>query len=201
LITGMISKLASRAKYRFARVWASTPWLASTGGFTDCLIQHGANKVFSIDVGKGILHWKLRQNKKVVVMEGVNARFLEQLPEIVDLVSIDASFISSKVLLPVVQGWFRKSPGQVILLIKPQFEAGRTETSRGKGVIRDPGVHQKVLHEVLEYAQETNYQISGLMKSPLLGPKGNVEFLAWLQFPCQTTIRVQELLEPLFIGE
>jgi 23S rRNA (cytidine1920-2'-O)/16S rRNA (cytidine1409-2'-O)-methyltransferase len=174
---------------------------ASTGGFSDCLIQHGANKVFSIDVGKGILHWKLRQNNKVVIMEGVNARYLEQLPEIVDLVTIDASFISSKVLLPVVQGWFRKSPGQVILLIKPQFEAGRTETSRGKGVIRDPGIHQQVLCEVLEFAQESNYQISGLIKSPLLGPKGNVEFLTWLQFPCQTTIRVQELLEPLFIGE
>ncbi|GAJ01062.1 unnamed protein product, partial [marine sediment metagenome] len=153
---------------------------ASTGGFTDCLIQHGANKVFSIDVGKGILHWKLRQNNKVVILEGVNARYLEQLPEIVDLVTIDASFISSKVLLPVVQGWFRKSPGQVILLIKPQFEAGRTETSRGKGVIRDPGVHQQVLHEVLEFSQEMNYQISGLIKSPLLGPKGNVEFLGIL---------------------
>ncbi|HUV27971.1 MAG TPA: TlyA family RNA methyltransferase [Anaerolineales bacterium] len=174
---------------------------ASTGGFTDCLIKHGVCKVYSIDVGKGILHWKLRQNNKVVVMEGVNARYLERLPEGVDLVTIDASFISSKVLLPVVQGWFRKQGGQVILLIKPQFEAGRAVSSRGKGVIRDPGVHQQVLHEVLEFAQENKYQIAGLVRSPLIGPKGNVEFLAWLQFPWQSTINVQKMIEPLIMVE
>jgi len=174
---------------------------ASTGGFTDCLIQNGARQVFSIDVGKGILHWKLRENEKVVVMEGVNARYLEQLPKVIDLVTMDASFISAKVLLPVVQKWFLGSPGQVILLIKPQFEAGRSETSRGKGVIRDPGVHQRVLFDVLDFAQENNYQISGLIKSPLKGPKGNVEFFARLQFPCHSPIRVQDLIEPLFINE
>ena len=174
---------------------------ASTGGFTDCLIKHGASKVFAIDVGKGILHWKLRQDGKVVVMEGVNARYLERLPESVDLISIDASFISSKVILPVTQGWFRDVPGQVILLIKPQFEAGRVQTSRGKGVIRDPLVHKQVLYDVLEFAETNGYQIAGLMRSPLLGPKGNVEFLAWLRFPSQFSVDLQEVIEPLFIGE
>ena len=171
---------------------------ASTGGFTDCLLQNGAGKVFSIDVGKGILHWKLRQNSQVIVMEEMNARNIDQLPEQVDLVTIDASFISSKILLPVVQGWFRDSGGQVILLIKPQFEAGRAEVSRGKGVIRDPAVHQTVLMEVLQFAQDSNFQITGLIKSPLTGPKGNVEFLAWLRWPGQQVMQVADVIDPLF---
>jgi 23S rRNA (cytidine1920-2'-O)/16S rRNA (cytidine1409-2'-O)-methyltransferase len=171
---------------------------ASTGGFTDCLLAHGARKVLSIDVGKGILHWKLRQNEKVVALEGVNARNLDRLPEEVDLVTIDASFISSKVLLPVVQGWFGDSRGQVILLIKPQFEAGRSEVSRGKGVIRDSAVHRQVLIDVLEFAQEIRYKISGLVQSPLLGPKGNKEFLAWLAWPGQKEVQVKKLVDQLF---
>lgn len=161
---------------------------ASTGGFTDCLLQHGAAKVYAIDVGKGILHWKLRNDPRVVVMEETNARYVESLPERVDLVTIDASFISLKILLPVVRRWFSPSPlaplpkgeGDIIALIKPQFEAGKKDVSRGDGVIRDPEIHKQVLLDVLTFAQHEGFRICGLVKSPLLGPKGNVEFLAWM---------------------
>lgn len=171
---------------------------ASTGGFTDCLLKQGAARVYAIDVGKGILHWKLRQNKKVVVMEGVNVRYLERLPEAIDFATIDVSFISARLLLPVVQGWFGDRPGQVILLIKPQFEAGRQESSRGKGVIREPEIHQRVLYEVLDFAQHRDYQVSGLIKSPITGSKGNVEFLAWLHYPRKADIELQLIIDPLF---
>ncbi len=167
---------------------------ASTGGFTDCLLQHGAARVYAIDVGEGILDWKLRQDRRVVVMEGANARMVQDLPEKVSLVTIDASFISLKVLLPVVKGWLDLTPlaplpeagrggkgrGQVIALIKPQFEASRKEVGRGRGVIRDAAVHRQVLREVLAFAQQLGFGVRGLRRSPLLGPKGNVEFLAWL---------------------
>jgi 23S rRNA (cytidine1920-2'-O)/16S rRNA (cytidine1409-2'-O)-methyltransferase len=168
---------------------------SSTGGFTDCLLQHGASKVYAIDVGKGLLHWKLRTDPRLVVMEETNARHVKSLPEMVSLVTVDASFISLKILLPVMKGWFgcdflcspfpqgRASEwglGQIIALIKPQFEAGRKETARNKGVIRDPETHMAVLIEVLTFAQEEGFCVRGLMRSPLLGPKGNVEFLAWL---------------------
>jgi 23S rRNA (cytidine1920-2'-O)/16S rRNA (cytidine1409-2'-O)-methyltransferase len=154
---------------------------ASTGGFTDCLLQHGAAKVYAIDVGQGILHWKLRNDHRVVVMEGTNARFVEQVPEPVTFVTIDASFISLKILLPVVREWVRSGgEGEVLALIKPQFEAGRKEVARGKGVVRDPEIHRQVLLNVLVFAQKTGYQIKGLARSPVLGPKGNVEFLGWL---------------------
>ena len=162
---------------------------ASTGGFTDCLLQRGAAKVYAIDVGKGILHWKLRNDPRVAVMEETNARYVESLPEQVDLVTIDASFISLKILLPVVRMWISPSPlaplpqgeGDVIALIKPQFEAGKKDVSRGDGVIRDPEIHKQVLLDVLTFAQHEGFGIRELMKSPLLGPKGNVEFLAWME--------------------
>jgi 23S rRNA (cytidine1920-2'-O)/16S rRNA (cytidine1409-2'-O)-methyltransferase len=166
---------------------------ASTGGFTDCLLQNGAARVYAIDVGKGILHWKLRQDPRVVVMEDTNARYIERLPEKIQLATIDASFISAKVLLPVVKGWLgppmdqisenaqKTVPaGSIIVLIKPQFEAGRAQAARGEGVIRDPEVHRLVLRDVLGFASQQGYKIEGLIRSPLLGPKGNVEFLAWL---------------------
>lgn len=156
---------------------------ASTGGFTDCLLQAGAQRVYAIDVGKGILHWKLRQDRRVVVMEETNARYVERLPEPVDLLTIDASFISLKVLLPVIRAWFGPSGGQIVALIKPQFEAGRAEVNRGDGVIRDPAVHQQVLQDVLGYAVQEGFTPRGLLRSPLLGPKGNTEFLAWLEQP------------------
>jgi len=155
---------------------------ASTGGFTDCLLQNGAKRVFAIDVGQGILDWKLRQDPRVVVMEQTNARSLAELPEKVSLVTIDASFISLKVLLPVVAGWFSSQSGShVIALIKPQFEAQREIVERGKGVIRDAHAHRRVLEDVLGYAIETDWLVLGLIASPLLGPKGNREFLAWLE--------------------
>ena len=158
---------------------------ASTGGFTDCLLQRGAAKVYALDVGKGILHWKLRNDPRVVVMEETNARFVESLPEQVSLVTVDASFISLKILLPVVKRWFpspkgRGARGEVIALIKPQFEAGKKDVSRGDGVIRDPEIHKQVLLDVLGFAQEEGFQSRGLIRSPLVGPKGNVEFLVWL---------------------
>jgi 23S rRNA (cytidine1920-2'-O)/16S rRNA (cytidine1409-2'-O)-methyltransferase len=150
---------------------------SSTGGFTDCLLQHGAAKVYAIDVGKGILHWKLRTDPRVVVMEETNARFVTALPEPVGLVTVDASFISLKILLPVVKGW---GNGEVIALIKPQFEAGRKETARNKGVILDPAVHRQVLEDVLAFVQKEGFGVRGLIRSPLTGPKGTIEFLAWL---------------------
>jgi len=152
---------------------------ASTGGFTDCLLQHGAAKVYAIDVGKGILHWKLRNDKRVVVMEQTNARHVKSLPEPVSLVTVDASFISLKVLLPVIKQWINEKT-DIICLIKPQFEAGKKDVSRGDGVIRDPEIHKQVLLDVLDFAQKEGFQIRGLIKSPLLGPKGNAEFLVWL---------------------
>jgi 23S rRNA (cytidine1920-2'-O)/16S rRNA (cytidine1409-2'-O)-methyltransferase len=150
---------------------------ASTGGFTDCLLQHGAARVYAIDVGQGILHWKLRNDPRVVVMEGTNARYLGKLPESVEFVTVDASFISLKNLLPVVKGWGLK---QLLILIKPQFEAGRKEVARGKGVVRDAEIHRRVLLDVLDFARDNSYQVKGLARSPVLGPKGNVEFLGWL---------------------
>ena len=168
---------------------------ASTGGFTDCLLQRGAAKVYAIDVGKGILHWKLRNDPRVVVMEQTNARFVESLPEPIQFATIDASFISLKMLLPVVKRWFsvverktkacpepsrREERSDVIALIKPQFEAGKKDVARGEGVIRDPEIHRQVLLDVLSFAQAEGWGLRGLIRSPLLGPKGNVEFLAWL---------------------
>jgi len=162
---------------------------ASTGGFTDCLLQHGAAKVYCIDVGKGILHWQLRNDPRVVVMEETNARFVESLPEPVSLITIDASFISLKTLLPVVKKWLssfmQKTRGEqeesIIALIKPQFEAGRKEVARGSGVIRDSEVHRQVLLDVLSFAQSQDFEVRGLIRSPLSGPKGNIEFLVRLQ--------------------
>ena len=165
---------------------------ASTGGFTDCLIQHGAAKVYAIDVGKGILHWKLRNDRRVVVMEETNARFVESLPEKIDLVTVDASFISLKTLLPTIKKWISENT-QLLCLIKPQFEAGKKEVSRGDGVVRDPEIHRRVLMEVLEFAKSEGFGLRGLVKSPLLGPKGNAEFLAWLDME-PNEVSVEELV-------
>jgi len=164
---------------------------SSTGGFTDCLLQRGAAKVYAIDVGKGILHWKLRNDPRVVVMEETNARFVESLPEKIDLVSVDASFISLKVLLPVIKKW--KVGSGIVALIKPQFEAGRKEVSRGDGVIRDPEVHRQVLLDVLSFAKDEGFGLRGLVKSSLLGPKGNAEFLVWLDLT-PNEVMVEELV-------
>lgn len=181
---------------------------SSTGGFTDCMLQRGAAKVYAIDVGKGILHWKLRNDRRVVVMEETNARFVESLPEQVSLITVDASFISLKILLPVVRKWLfplssfdegktKEERSDVIALIKPQFEAGKKDVSRGDGVIRDPEIHRQVLLDVLGFAQREGFAIQGLIKSPLLGPKGNAEFLVWLNFEISTSESVESLVEKL----
>ena len=154
---------------------------ASTGGFTDCLLQAGAEKVYAIDVGYGILHWKLRQDPRVVVMERTNARYVEILPEPVSLVTIDASFISLVMLLPAVRGWFGDDDGQTLALIKPQFEAGRKAAAVHAGVIKDESVHERVLRETLVEAQRLGFHPVGLIPSPIRGPKGNVEFLVDLR--------------------
>ena len=158
---------------------------ASTGGFSDCLLQHGAAKIYTIDVGKGILHWKIRSDPRVVVMEETNARFVVSLPEPVQLLVCDASFISLKTLLPVFKSWLAPD-ANLITLIKPQFEAGRVDVARGEGVIRDPLIHRRVLEEVLLFAQGVGFGIRGLIRSPLMGPKGNTEFLTWLDLETDT---------------
>jgi 23S rRNA (cytidine1920-2'-O)/16S rRNA (cytidine1409-2'-O)-methyltransferase len=152
---------------------------ASTGGFTDCLLQRGATKVYAIDVGYGQLDYRLRRDERVVVMERTNARYVESLPEPVNLVSIDASFISLRLLLPVIKGWLTQDAA-VIPLIKPQFEAGKHDVGKG-GVVKSPEVHRRVLREVLTAASVEGFQVAGLIRSPLKGPAGNIEFLAWLR--------------------
>jgi 23S rRNA (cytidine1920-2'-O)/16S rRNA (cytidine1409-2'-O)-methyltransferase len=171
---------------------------ASTGGFTDCLLQHGARKVFAVDVGYGVIHWKLRSHPHIVLMERTNARYVEGFDEAIDLVTIDASFISLHTLLPVVKKWFIQSRGEVIALIKPQFEAGREDAARGAGVIRDSGMHQKVLRQVLEFSIGEGYGIKGLIRSPLTGPKGNVEFLTYMVINGNNDGEVIDWVTPLF---
>jgi 23S rRNA (cytidine1920-2'-O)/16S rRNA (cytidine1409-2'-O)-methyltransferase len=152
---------------------------ASTGGFTDCLLQRGAQRVYAIDVGYGQLDYRLRQDERVVVLERTNARYLERLPEPVTLVTIDASFISLQLLLPVVAGW-SKAEADTVALIKPQFEAGRQQVGKG-GVVRDSAVHRQVLADTLSFAHGAGFAICGLIASPLRGPAGNIEFLVWLR--------------------
>ena len=153
---------------------------ASTGGFTDCLLQQGASKVFAIDVGYGQLDWKIRSDPRVVVMERTNVRYVtpEQLGEPLDLSVIDVSFISLRIVLPVIKT-FLKSTGQVLCLIKPQFEAGKDKVGK-KGVVRDPAIHKEVLDDFVALTQEIGFTILGLTFSPVKGPEGNIEFLAHL---------------------
>ncbi len=172
---------------------------ASTGGFTDCLLQHGATRVYCLDVGHGILDWKLRNDPRVVVMENANARFVNALPEPVQLITIDVSFISLKLILPVVREWLIKvddhPQGVIIALVKPQFEAGRQQVGRGKGVIRDVSIHRQVLLDVLGFAHQLGYFPRGLIRSPLMGPKGNVEFLAWLDCAGAEAVPIEILVQ------
>ena len=153
---------------------------ASTGGFTDCLLQQGAAKVFAIDVGYGQLDWKIRSDPRVVVMERTNVRYVtpEQLGEPLDLSVIDVSFISLKIVLPVIKT-FLKSTGQVLCLIKPQFEAGKEKVGK-KGVVREPETHKEVLDNFVTLTQTLDMTILGLTFSPVKGPEGNIEFLAHL---------------------
>lgn len=153
---------------------------ASTGGFTDCLLQQGASKVFAIDVGYGQLAWKIRNDPRVVVMERTNIRYVtpEDLGEPLDLSVIDVSFISLSLVLPVVKTLL-KPTGQVLCLIKPQFEAGKDKVGK-KGVVRDPAVHEEVLQNFISLAKSLGFTIRNLTFSPVKGPEGNIEFLAHL---------------------
>lgn len=168
---------------------------ASTGGFTDCLLQYGARRVYAVDVGRGQLHWSLRQDERVVVMEGTNARYLEALPEPIDLLTIDASFISLRLLLPAARAWMAAA-GQAIALIKPQFEAGRDQVGKG-GVVREREIRRSAVLEVLQAAAQLGWSPQGLIRSPLTGPKGNAEFLAWLRLKAQGQ-NIDQLLEAVF---
>jgi len=152
---------------------------ASTGGFTDCLLRNGAKKVYAIDVGRGILHWKLRNDPRIVVLEGTNARYLEELSEAVDLVTIDAAFISLQLLLPAAKNWLTTT-GEIIALVKPQFEAGRNNVGKG-GVVREEGIHSDVLRKVVGFATGEGLFPIAALRSPLRGPAGNVEFLLHLR--------------------
>jgi 23S rRNA (cytidine1920-2'-O)/16S rRNA (cytidine1409-2'-O)-methyltransferase len=154
---------------------------ASTGGFTDCLLAHGAARVFAVDVGYGQLDWKLRNDPRVVVFEKTNIRYLElsQLPRAADLATIDASFISLKLILPQVKTLLVEH-GEVVALIKPQFEVGKGKVGKG-GVVRAPEEHARVISEITAAAAELGFDILGVTESPLLGPKGNREFLTHLR--------------------
>lgn len=154
---------------------------ASTGGFTDCMLQHGARRVYAVDVGYGQLDWRLRNDDHVVVMERTNARNMQPdwFEEPLDFASIDVSFISLRLILPPLHNCLRTG-AQVIALIKPQFEAGRSEVGK-HGVVRDPAVHVSVCANVLEHARVVGYDCKGMSFSPITGPKGNIEFLALLE--------------------
>lgn len=154
---------------------------ASTGGFTDCMLQNGAKKVYSVDVGYGQLAWKLRTDPRVVNLERTNVRYLteKQVPELVDFFSVDVAFISLKLVLPVARN-FLKDGGEAVCLIKPQFEAGREKVGK-KGVVRDPAVHEEVIETTIEFVLHHGFSVLGLTFSPVKGPEGNIEYLLYLK--------------------
>jgi len=150
---------------------------ASTGGFTDCMLQNGAKKVYAVDVGYGQLDWKLRNDSRVVCMEKTNIRYVtrREIPDSIELSSIDVSFISLSKVLPAVKGLLGGN-GEVVALIKPQFEAGREKVGK-HGVVRDPAVHEEVICNAFLYAKENGFSVRGLTFSPIRGPEGNIEYL------------------------
>lgn len=154
---------------------------ASTGGFTDCMLQKGARKVYAVDVGYGQLAWNLRNDPRVVNLERTNARYLtrEQIPEEVQFFSVDVSFISLTLILPAVRELLAPG-GQAVCLIKPQFEAGREKVGK-KGVVRDRAVHEEVIEKIRCFALENGYSVLGLTYSPVKGPEGNIEYLIYLE--------------------
>lgn len=154
---------------------------ASTGGFTDCMLQNGAKKVYAIDVGYGQLDWKLRNDERVICMEKTNFRYVtpEDIPEVIDFASCDVAFISLRLMLPPARALLRDG-GHMVCLIKPQFEAGREKVGR-KGVVRDPKVHEQVIRSMLDFTQENGFSILGLTYSPIKGPEGNIEYLMYIR--------------------
>lgn len=175
---------------------------SSTGGFTDCMLQNGAVKVYAVDVGHGQLAWKLRNDSRVICMEKTNIRYVtpEQIPEPIDFASIDVSFISLTKVLGPVKALLRDG-GRIVCLIKPQFEAGREKVGK-KGVVRDPKVHEEVIRKVIDYAQSISFRVLHLEFSPIKGPEGNIEYLLHLvKFPGeedtqrQVTAEIKEIVE------
>lgn len=158
--------------------WICADIGASTGGFTDCLLQNGAKKVYAIDVGYGQLAWPLRQDPRVIEMERTNARNLQSLPEPIDFGTVDVSFISLAYIFPTINR-ILKSSGDATVLVKPQFEAGRAEVGKG-GVVKDPAIHTRILSGVADFAEVAGLHATDLMPSPLRGPAGNIEFLMLL---------------------
>lgn len=189
-VRGKTLKYVSRGGLKLEKAMASFPITlegkvaadigASTGGFTDCMLQNGARKVYAVDVGYGQLAWSLRSDPRVVCLERTNARYLttEQIPEPIDFASIDVSFISLKLILPALRPLMAEG-GQVACLVKPQFEAGREKVGK-KGVVRDPAVHLEVLEHFLEHAAQADFRVAGLTFSPIRGPEGNIEYLGHL---------------------
>ena len=161
---------------------------ASTGGFTDCMLQNGAAKVYSVDVGYGQLDWKLRQDDRVVCMEKTNFRYMtpEDIPDVLDFASVDVSFISlDKILTPAYA--LLKDQGEMVALIKPQFEAGREKVGK-KGVVRDPKVHEEVISRIVRHADEVSFEVLDLSYSPIRGPEGNIEYLIHLRKNPERTV-------------
>ncbi len=165
---------------------------SSTGGFTDCLLQRGAKHIYAIDVGKGQLHWKLRQDDRIAILEDTNARYLNELPEAVSLVTIDVSFISAVKILAQAVRWLDQQ-GEMVVLIKPQFEAGRGKVGKG-GIVKDPLIHREVLELFSQGSSELGLYSHGLIRSPVLGAKGNQEYLTWLR-PNRGEVSVEKLIE------
>ena len=173
---------------------------ASTGGFTDCMLQNGAARVYAIDVGHGQLDWKLRNDKRVICMEKTNFRYVteKEIPEAVDFASVDVSFISlTKILIPARN--LLRGNGYMVCLIKPQFEAGRDKVGK-KGVVRDPGVHAEVIHKVIDYADLIGFAVNGLTYSPVKGPEGNIEYLVWIQKKPAIPQEIMDLNESEALG-
>ena len=165
---------------------------ASTGGFTDCMLQSGAAKVYAVDVGYGQLAWKLRTDPRVVNLERTNFRYCttEQIPDAADFASVDVSFISLKIILPVLRTLLRDA-GEAVCLIKPQFEAGRENVGK-KGVVRDRTVHEAVVREITRFAADSGFAVEGLTYSPIKGPEGNIEYLMYLRKASQGSLQIQD---------
>ena len=190
-IRGEVLKYVSRGGLKLEKAMSEFPITlegkvamdigASTGGFTDCMLQNGAKKVFAVDVGYGQFAWKLRQDERVINMERTNIRYVtpEAIGCTLDFASIDVSFISLKLVLPVAYNLLSED-GELVALIKPQFEAGREQVGK-KGVVRDINVHYSVVESVLDFARSINFHVAGLSFSPIKGPEGNIEYLAYLK--------------------
>lgn len=190
-VRGKTLRYVSRGGLKLEKAMATWPIIlqdavcadigASTGGFTDCMLQNGAKKVYSVDVGYNQLDYRLRTHPQVVCMERTNARYLtrEQIPEELDFFSVDVSFISLNLILPPLRPLMREG-GQAVCLVKPQFEAGKEKVGK-KGVVRDPAVHLEVLEHFLEHAANAGFTVKDITYSPIKGPEGNIEYLGYLE--------------------